>query len=176
MTDPFLNVARSAKGQRWMARLGDTRLAEAISQRLELPEILGRVMAARGVALEDAENFLNPTLRGLMPPPSRRVRHGEGCGALATAIMTGERIGIISDYDVDGVSSAAIMLRFLHAVGSDAEVHIPDRISEGYGPSQMAVQKLADAGTQLLLTLDCGVLSHDPLAHAAELGLEDHHR
>jgi single-stranded-DNA-specific exonuclease len=177
---PFLNVARSAKGQRWQARLEDTRSAETISQRLELPEILGRVMAARGVSADEAEAFLNPTLRGLMPPPSSVRDMEKGAVRLATAIISGERIGIISDYDVDGVSSAAIMLRFLHAVGAEAAVHIPDRISEGYGPSQMAVSKLAEQGTQLLLTLDCGVLSHDPLAHAADLGLEaiivDHHQ
>ncbi len=180
MTDPFLNVARSAKGQRWQARLEETRTAEAISQRLELPEILGRVMAARGVQLDEAEAFLNPTLRGLMPPPSVVRDLEKGAARFASAIMTHERIGIISDYDVDGVSSAAIMLRFLQSVGSTAAVHIPDRISEGYGPSQMAVSKLAEQGTQLLLTLDCGVLSHDPLAHAADLGLDaiivDHHQ
>jgi single-stranded-DNA-specific exonuclease len=180
VSEPFLNVTRSAKGQRWVARLENIRTAEAISQRLELPEILGRVMAARGVSIDDAESFLNPTLRGLMPPPST-VRDMEmGAARLATAIVKQERIGIISDYDVDGVASAAIMLRFLQAVGSTAQVHIPDRISEGYGPSEMAVGKLAEAGTQLLLTLDCGVLSHDPLAHAADLGLEaiivDHHQ
>ena len=180
MTESFLNVARSAKGQRWQARLEETRTAEAISQRLELPEILGRVMAARGVQLDEAEAFLNPTLRGLMPPPSVVRDLEKGAARFASAIMTHERIGIISDYDVDGVSSAAIMLRFLQSVGSTAAVHIPDRISEGYGPSQMAVSKLAEQGTQLLLTLDCGVLSHDPLAHAADLGLEaiivDHHQ
>jgi single-stranded-DNA-specific exonuclease len=180
VTEAFLNVSRSAKSQRWQARLLDTRSAEAIAQRLELPEIVARVMAARGVGLEEAEAFLNPTLRGLMPPPSTVRDMEKGASRLAMAIIAGERIGIISDYDVDGVSSAAIMLRFLRAVGSDAAVHIPDRISEGYGPSQMAVSKLAEQGTQLLLTLDCGVMSHDPLAHAADLGLQaiivDHHQ
>jgi single-stranded-DNA-specific exonuclease len=177
---PFLDVQRSAKGQCWLPRLDDTRTADAIAQRLEIPDVLGRVMAGRGVGLEEAEAFLNPTLRGLMPAPASVQDMEKGAARLANAIMTGERIGIISDYDVDGVSSAAIMLRFLQAVGSVADVHIPDRISEGYGPSQMAVGKLAEGGTQLLLTLDCGVLSHDPLAHAADLGLEaiivDHHQ
>jgi single-stranded-DNA-specific exonuclease len=178
--DTFLNITRSAKGQRWQARLTDTRLAEAISQRMELPDILGRVMAARGVQLDEAEAFLNPTLRGLMPPPSALRDMEKGATRLAEAIVRGERIGVISDYDVDGVSSAAILLRFLRAVGSDAVVYIPDRITEGYGPSELAVKKLAEQGTQLLLTLDCGVMSHDPLAHAADLGLTaiivDHHQ
>lgn len=177
---PFLNVTRSAKGQLWLARLQDTRLAEAISQRLDVPDVLGRVLAGRGVGLEDAEAFLNPTLRGLMPPPSSVMDMEKGAERLADAVMRGEVIGIISDYDVDGVSSAALMLRFLRAVGSDANVHIPDRLTEGYGPSLAAVQKLKQQGTQLMLTLDCGVLSHDPLAHAADLGMQsiivDHHQ
>jgi single-stranded-DNA-specific exonuclease len=176
----FLNITRSIKGQAWVARLDDQRLAHAIAEKNELPEILGRVMAARGVALEDAEAFLNPTLRSLMPQPSALLDMEKGALRLAEAIIARESIGIISDYDVDGVSSAAILLRFLRATGHDAKVYIPDRVSEGYGPSEKAVSELKEQGTQVLLTLDCGVLSHDPLAHAAELGLTtiivDHHQ
>ena len=180
MTEAFLNITRSAKGQRWEARLENTRLAEAIAQRYDLPEILARVLAARDVALEDAENFLNPTIRGLMPPPDSLRDMSKGANRLADAIQARESIGIISDYDVDGVSSAAIMLRFLKSVGHGANAYIPDRVTEGYGPSEAAVKSLKDQGAQVLLTLDCGVMSHDPLAHAAELGLEtiivDHHQ
>ncbi len=176
----FLNVTRSAKGQRWEARPLDTRLAEAIAQRHELPEILGRVMAARGVGLDDVENYLNPTLRGTMPKPSSFMDMERGAARLAAAIVSDEKIGVISDYDVDGVSSAALMLRFLRAVGADAIVYLPDRLTEGYGPSEKAVRALREQGASLLLTLDCGVLSHDPLAHAADLGMEalivDHHQ
>jgi single-stranded-DNA-specific exonuclease len=176
----FLDVTRSVKNQRWVARLDDQRLAEAIAEKNELPEILGRVMAARGVTLEDAEAFLNPTLRSLMPQPSAVLDMEKGAQRLAEAIIAQEQIGIISDYDVDGVSSAAILLRFIRATGHDAKVYIPDRVTEGYGPSEKAVSALKDQGTALLLTLDCGVLSHDPLAHAAELGLTtiivDHHQ
>jgi single-stranded-DNA-specific exonuclease len=175
-----LNVTRSAKGLRWQARLADQRIAEAMAQRHELPDILCRVLAGRSVALDEAEAFLNPTLRTLMPQPSAFRDMEKGAERLAAAIRSGEKIGIISDYDVDGVSSAALMLRFLHAVGSDARVHIPDRLTEGYGPSETAVRTLAGEGAKLLLTLDCGVLSHDPLARAAELGLDaiivDHHQ
>jgi single-stranded-DNA-specific exonuclease len=151
-----------------------------MAQRHELPDLLCRVLAGRGVGIDDAEAFLNPTLRMLMPQPSAFRDMEKGAERLAAAIRTGEKIGIISDYDVDGVSSATLMLRFLRAVGSDAHVYLPDRMTEGYGPSAKAVRALADEGTQLLLTLDCGVLSHDPLAHAADLGLEaiivDHHQ
>ena len=178
--EPFLNVTHSAKGQRWQARALDQRSAQTISQKLELPEILGRVMAARGVGVDEAENWLNPTLRGLMPKPATMMDLEKGAARLADAIMAGEKIGVISDYDVDGVTSAALLLRFLQAVGSDAKIYIPDRVSEGYGPSEKAVQTLKNEGAELLLTLDCGVLSHDPLAHAAELGfttmIVDHHQ
>jgi single-stranded-DNA-specific exonuclease len=182
MTDrpAFLGVEKSARGRRWVSRLHDERMAAAISQQLELPEILGRVLAARGTTFTEAEAFLNPTIRTLMPQPSAFRDMERGAARLADAIQTGEKISIISDYDVDGVSSAAIMVRFLRAVGRDARVHIPDRLSEGYGPSERAVGQLQEAGTDVLLTLDCGVLSHDPLARAAEMGMTtiilDHHQ
>lgn len=179
-SEPFLNITKSAKGQVWQARPLDQRMAAVISQRLELPEIIGRVMAARGVSSDEAEAWLNPTIRGLMPQPSALMDLEKGAARLAEAIITQEKIGVISDYDVDGVSSAALLLRFLRAVGSDVKVYIPDRISEGYGPSEMAVTALKEQGAELLLTLDCGVLSHDPLAHAADLGfttiIVDHHQ
>ena len=176
----FLDVEKSVKGQRWVARLDDQRLAQTIAEKNELPEILGRVMAARGVTSDEAEAFLNPTLRSLMPQPSAFMDMEKGAARLAEAITKKEAIGIISDYDVDGVSSAAIMVRFLASVGHEANVYIPDRLTEGYGPSEKAVSTLKEQGTELLLTLDCGVMSHDPLAHAAELGLVtiivDHHQ
>ena len=176
----FLDVEKSVKGQRWVARLDDQRLAHTIAEKNELPEILGRVMAARGVTSDEAEAFLNPTLRSLMPQPSAFLDMEKGAARLAEAIVKKETIGIISDYDVDGVSSAAIMVRFLASVGHEANVYIPDRLTEGYGPSEKAVSTLKEQGTELLLTLDCGVMSHDPLAHAADLGLTtiivDHHQ
>jgi single-stranded-DNA-specific exonuclease len=138
------------------------------------------VMAARGVKSDEAEAFLNPTLRSLMPQPSAFMDMEKGAARLAEAIVKKETIGIISDYDVDGVSSAAIMVRFLASVDHEANVYIPDRLTEGYGPSEKAVTTLKEQGTELLLTLDCGVMSHDPLAHAADLGLVtiivDHHQ
>ncbi len=180
MKPAFLGVDKSLRGNRWVARLDDTRVAEQISQRHDLPDILGRVLSARGVSADDAEAFLNPTLRALMPSPSTLRDMDKGAARLADAIQRGESIGIISDYDVDGVSSAALLVKFLRAVGSNARVHIPDRLTEGYGPSEAAVQDLKSHGTEILLTLDCGVMSHDPLAKAAALGLTtiivDHHQ
>jgi single-stranded-DNA-specific exonuclease len=132
------------------------------------------------VALDDAEAFLNPTLRNLMPQPSALRDMEKGAQRIAEGIIAQSKIGIITDYDVDGVCSGAIFKLFLKAVGSDATIHIPDRVTEGYGPSELAVRSLKEQGCELLLTLDCGVLAHDPLAHAAELGLTaiivDHHQ
>lgn len=180
MTRAFLNVERSVTGRRWQARLAESRIAEAISQQHELPDILGRVLAGRGVAVDEAESFLNPTLRSLMPQPSALRDMEKGAARLADAIIANEKIGVISDYDVDGVSSAALFQGFLRAVGRDCMVHIPDRVTEGYGPSARAVSQLKEQGAQILVTLDCGVMAHDPLAHAAELGLTtiivDHHQ
>lgn len=176
----FLNVERSASGRRWKARLEEQRIAEAISQRHELPDIIGRVLAARGVGVDEAEAFLNPTIRTLMPQPSALQDMEKGAARLAEAVMRAEKIGVIADYDVDGVTSAAILTRFLKAVGSGCTVHIPDRLTEGYGPSERAVESLKEQGAELLVTLDCGVMAHDPLARAAELGLTtiivDHHQ
>lgn len=180
MSRDFLNVSRSVTGRRWRARLAETRIAEAIAQRHDLPEILGRVLAARGVGVDEAENFLNPTLRSLMPQPGALCDMEKGARRVADAVTTGEPIGAISDYDVDGVCSAAMLRLFLRAVGSDAAIHIPDRVSEGYGPSQQAVSTLREQGASLLVTLDCGVMAHDPLAYASALGLAvvivDHHQ
>lgn len=144
-----------------------------------MPEILGRVLAGRGVGIEEAEAFLNPTLRGLMPQPAALRDMEKGAERLADAIMGVEKIGIIGDYDVDGVCSAALLQGFLRAAGSEGIVHLPDRLTEGYGPSQQAVTMLKEQGCEILVTLDCGVAAHDPLAHAAELGfvtiIVDHH-
>jgi single-stranded-DNA-specific exonuclease len=180
VTRAFLEVERSLTGRRWQARLAEGRLAEAIAQRHDLPDIVGRVLAARGVGLEEAGDFLNPTLRALMPQPSALRDMEKGAERLAAAVMAGEKIGIIADYDVDGVASAALLQLYLQAAGNEATVRIPDRLSEGYGPSLAAVAALKEQGVSLLVTVDCGVAAHDPLEHAAGLGLEtivvDHHQ
>ncbi|WP_119391653.1 single-stranded-DNA-specific exonuclease RecJ [Taklimakanibacter lacteus] len=177
---PFLGVSRSITGRSWRTRGFPARDAQAIAEKNDLPELLGRVLAARGVGLEAVEDYLNPTLRRFMPQPSALLDMEKGADRLARAIIEGERIGTISDYDVDGVSSAALVTRFLASVGAANIVHIPDRLTEGYGPSRAAVQSLKERGTQLLLTLDCGVLAHDPLAEARALGMDvvivDHHQ
>ncbi|MEE4239129.1 MAG: single-stranded-DNA-specific exonuclease RecJ, partial [Anderseniella sp.] len=183
MTRPdkaFLDVERSVTGRRWVPRLAVDRMAEAISQQAGVNPVLGRLLAARGQTPETADSFLNPTLRDLMPAAAAMADLDAGADRLARAIMQAEKIGIIGDYDVDGMTSSALMHQFLAAAGADARVHIPHRVEEGYGPSVAAVEDHKAAGVRLLLTLDCGVMAHDPLLRAGELGMDtvivDHHQ
>jgi len=175
----FLGVERSLTGRRWQARPLDQRLAMALSQRHTLPEAVGRVLAARGVGLDDAEVFLAPTLRRLLPDPSHLRDLDAAAERLASAVMQGERIAVFGDYDVDGSASAALLARHLRAVGSGARIYIPDRLAEGYGPSTEALLALGREGVSLIVAVDCGTTAHEPLKAAAAAGLEvivaDHH-
>ncbi len=176
----YLNVERSLSGRAWVERPQDGRAALAIAQQLGLPEILGRVLAARGVGAQEAEGHLSPTLRSLMPLPETVRDMTKAAARIARAVTEGEGIAVIGDYDVDGTCSAAIMAEFLAACGVSAEIHIPHRVEEGYGPSPRAVEALAKKGARLLLTLDCGSMAHEALDRAAALGMEtvvaDHHQ
>ncbi len=177
--EPVLGVARSLSGRFWEARNDDERLAQALSQRLALPEVVGRVLAGRGVGLDAAETFLAPRLRDHLPDPSALRDMDEAASRLARAIRTGERVAVFGDYDVDGATSSALLKRFFAAVGGDLTLYIPDRLKEGYGPNAPALLRLREAGIALVVTVDCGTVAHAPLAAAASAGLEmiviDHH-
>ncbi len=177
----FLDVSHSVTGRAWVDRLDAamTRNAQAISQRTGLSEILARIVAGRGVAIDDAEKFLTPTIRDLMPDPSSLTDMDALAARLASAITDNESIALFGDYDVDGASSCALMTRYLRHFGLEPQVYIPDRIFEGYGPNIPAIDRLIDAGATLLITLDCGTTSDAPIAHARERGVDvlviDHH-
>ncbi|MBC6440056.1 MAG: single-stranded-DNA-specific exonuclease RecJ [Rhodospirillales bacterium] len=179
MTGAVLGVERSVSGRRWRPRLDDDRAAMALAQRLDLPEALARVLAARGVTAETAGTFLDPRLRGLLPDPSVMADMDRAADRLADAVEGGETIGIFGDYDVDGATSSALLMHYLAAVGADAEVHIPDRQKEGYGPNIAALCALRDRGAGPVVTVDCGISAFEPLRLAAEAGIEvivlDHH-
>ncbi|MDP1911133.1 MAG: DHH family phosphoesterase, partial [Hyphomicrobium sp.] len=179
---PFLGVSASARGYQWRERLaGEAQLrAAAISQRHGLPELLGRVLAGRGVAVDDVPVMLNPTLKALMPDPGS-VRDMEAAASrLADAIEKRQSVAIFGDYDVDGAASAALMCRFFAHHGLKARIYIPDRLFEGYGPNPAAIEGLVKEGAQLIVTVDCGTTSREPLARAGELGCDviviDHHQ
>ncbi len=177
--DAFLGVERSVSGRRWRSRLADTRAALALAQRLDAPEIIGRVLAARGVAADDAEGFLNPTLKALLPDPSSLTDMDIAVDRLVRAIKDGETIALFGDYDVDGATAAALLKRYLDAVGATARIYVPDRLSEGYGPNAPALLRLKAEGAGVVVTLDCGVTAFAPLAAAAKAGIDvivvDHH-
>jgi len=172
-------VERSVTGKRWVLRDVDDRTGMALSQRLGVPEIVGRVMAARGIGIDEAEAFLDPTLRDALPDPAVLEDMTRAAERLAAAICDGESIAVFGDYDVDGATSSALLARFLSALGVPARIYIPDRIAEGYGPTSPAMLRLNAEGADLVITVDCGTTAFAPLEAAADAGLDvivvDHH-
>src|SRR5438105_9900335 len=176
---PFLGVERSVCGRRWHERAADPSLAAAIAERHGLPEIVGRLLAQRGVGIAEAPGFLAPRLRDLLPDPAHLLDMDRAVARLTRAIQDNEPIVVFGDYDVDGATSAALLLRFFAAVGARASVYVPDRMREGYGPNAPALLRLKSEGAAVVVTVDCGATAHEPLAAAAEAGLDviviDHH-
>ncbi|MBC8158655.1 MAG: single-stranded-DNA-specific exonuclease RecJ [Alphaproteobacteria bacterium] len=177
--DFFLGVERSVTGRRWLSRDHDERTALALTQRLDAPELIGRILAARGVGLDDVETFLDPSLRHLLPDPSHLKGMEAATERLARAVMQGEKVAVYGDYDVDGATSAALLTRYVRAVGGTAAIYIPDRIDEGYGPNVEAFLGLGREGASLIVTVDCGTTAFEPLKAAADAGIDvivaDHH-
>jgi single-stranded-DNA-specific exonuclease len=173
----FLSVETSLTGRRWIGPdLAQDRLAEGMAQQTRLPLPLCRILAARGVAAEEAPAFLTPSLRDLMPDPLTLKDMAPAADRLLQAVARQQRIAVFADYDVDGGSSAALLLVWLRHFGLQATLYIPDRIDEGYGPNVPAMTLLA-AQHDLILCVDCGTLSHEPIAAAkgADVVILDHH-
>jgi len=175
----FLGVERSVCGRRWRLRAADGGDAAVIAERLALPEIVGRLLAQRSIGLAEAPGFLAPRLRESLPDPAHLRDMSTAVERLVCAVQRSERIVVFGDYDVDGATSAALLLRFFEAVGGDASVYVPDRLREGYGPNAPALLRLKAEGAGVVVTVDCGATAHDALAVAAEAGLDvivvDHH-
>lgn len=174
---PFLGVAHSATGRFWAGPDPDTeRAAQALAQQLDLPPALCAVLARRGVLAPEVAGFLAPSLRDLLPDPLRLRDMDRAAERVLVALARAERIAVFADYDVDGGASAALLIRWLRALGHDATLYIPDRIDEGYGPNDAAMARLARAH-DLIVCVDCGTLSHGPIAAAqgADVVVLDHH-
>ncbi|SHM20514.1 exonuclease RecJ [Paracoccus solventivorans] len=175
----FLNVESSLTGRRWAGPDPmEERLAEGLAQAALLPLPVARVLAARGVAAEEAAGHLEPKLRDLLPDPLRLRDMELAAERLVAAVVAGERIAVFADYDVDGGASAALLLGWLRAQGREATLYIPDRIDEGYGPNPAAIEQLA-RDHALIVCVDCGTLSHEALAVAegrADVIVLDHHQ
>ncbi|MEX5729610.1 single-stranded-DNA-specific exonuclease [Rhodovulum iodosum] len=173
----FLGVDTSATGRRWVGPDAETdRQAERLAQLARLPDPVARVLARRGVAPEEAEAFLAPLLRDLLPDPLSLRDMGLAAERFVQALERRERIAVFADYDVDGGASAALLLCWLGEMGHSATLYIPDRIDEGYGPNVPAMEHLA-RDHDLIVCVDCGTLSHEPIAAArgADVIVLDHH-
>lgn len=178
----LLGVEQSARGRRWTERLdlGRLHIASAIAQAHGLPDLLGRVLAARGAELQTAERFLDPSLKTLLPDPMSLQDMAVAAERFAKAIVGGEGIGVFGDYDVDGAASVALIERFLRLHGQTCSTYIPDRLTEGYGPSREGLEGLVEEGAGLIVTVDCGTTSGTAIAAANAAGAEvivlDHHQ
>ena len=173
----FLNVSTSATGRRWVGpSVEEDRLAEAMAQTTGLPAPLCRTLVKRGVAAQDAQAFLAPTLRDLLPDPRELHDMEQAAQRFLQAAKTKQRIAIFADYDVDGGTSAALLICWLRDMGLKSTLYIPDRIDEGYGPNDEAMAALAK-DHDLIICVDCGTLSHGPIAAAvgADVIVLDHH-
>ncbi|MGI8724095.1 MAG: single-stranded-DNA-specific exonuclease RecJ [Methyloceanibacter sp.] len=178
----LLGVQRSARGYRWIERLdsGLSLVATAIAQANGLPELLGRILAARGADSQTASRYLDPALRTLLPDPATLQDMDKAANRLADAIRNREPVAVFGDYDVDGAASVALIERFLRAHGQGVTTYIPDRLTEGYGPSPAALEGLVQQGATLILTVDCGTGADTAIAAAQMAGGEviviDHHQ
>ena len=175
----FLGVERSLSDRAWRQRAAEPALVQALMRGQSLDEPLARALAARGVTSDTVADFLNPTLRALFPDPSSFLNMDAAAEAIIDAVVTDARVHVFADYDVDGASSAALLVRWFRALGRDLPIYVPDRVTEGYGPSARAFDTLRTRGADLVITVDCGAAAQSALEHAAAIGLDvvvvDHH-
>ena len=179
---PFMTLppmGAPASGRRWRLRAADARETAAMGQHETIGPLLARVLAARGVRHDDAEAYLHPTLRSALPDPYTLADMERGARRIADAILAGEQVGLFGDYDVDGTSAAAILKLYFDAVRAPLDVYLPDRMTEGYGPSIEAFRTLKERGARVIVTVDCGASAHEPVEQAAAEGVDvvviDHH-
>jgi len=175
----FLNVDRSITGRCWRARAADPSLVELYRRRFYLPEIAAKIMAGRGITPEGAQTFMEPTLKALFPDPSSFIDMDEAARVIEDAIVSGRKTAVLADYDVDGATSGAQLVRYFRTRGRDLQIYVPDRMTEGYGPSDIAFERLKADGVELVITVDCGATAEGALDTAHALGVEvvvlDHH-
>jgi len=178
MTQTCLGVKTSLRGRHWTMRCDDS-VAEDYMRATNLSRVEAAIIAGRGVAVEDVDVFLRPTLRDTLPNPSLIRDADKAAQRILDGIKANENIWIFSDYDVDGGTSAAQLIRWGRAIGYAFKLYIPDRVKEGYGPSEAAFKTLKAQGADLIVTLDCGAAAHGALEAAHGMGLPviviDHH-
>ena len=178
-TEDFLGVARSFTARGWRERPADPATARELQIHHGLSPPAARALAARISGLEEADSFLKPRLKDLFPDPSSFAGMDEAAAAILDALAADKKVVVFADYDVDGATSAAQIVRWFRALGREMEIYVPDRLTEGYGPSPAAFRRLRGEGADQIIAVDCGATALDALASAEELGLEvvviDHH-
>ena len=174
---PVLDINHSILEQAWHWRGSGS---DGRDPDFQPDDLVTQLLMARGVARDDIERHRNPTIRNFMPDPSIFQDMENAALRLAQAVEAGEQITVYGDYDVDGATSAALLIRLLRNLGLDADYYIPDRLMEGYGPSGEALVRIGDGGSRLIVTVDCGAMAYDALSQAKAAGLEvivvDHHK
>lgn len=174
-----LSNSTTASGLLWRLRHEDTRAQLAMAQQHEVSELLAGILVGRKVAVEDVPQYVNPTLRDYLPDPFALIDMDKTVARLMRAIEAKESIAVFGDYDVDGATSTTLLVNYFAQLGIAITPYIPDRMTEGYGPSVGAFNTLIDAGASLIITVDCGTLAHAPIAFAQSQGVDvivlDHH-
>ena len=177
--DAAQRVTNTASGIPWEMRLSHDRDALTMAQQHDIDITVARILAGRGVAVADVPDMLNPTLKIALPDPNHLLGMGKAVARLVQAIEAKETIAIFGDYDVDGATASAQWVRYLGALNVPCLTHIPDRMAEGYGPNIPAFDGLVDKGANIIITVDCGTLAFEPIAHAKARGADviviDHH-
>jgi len=172
-------IETSLNKARWVLADSSMDDIELIMRRHEVPEVVARLLSQRSVAMDEVESFLNPTLKNDFPDPFSLKGMGDMAEDVALTIENKKKFAIFGDFDVDGATSSAVLYRFLKAVGIDAPIYIPDRLSEGYGPNIDALKQLKKQGADILMMLDCGTTAFDIVKAGSDLGLKiiilDHH-
>ena len=170
-------VSRSILGQPWRWRGSSSDAADAD---FRPDDLIDQLLMARGIVRDELDRHREPTIRGFMPDPSLFRDMDKAAERIADALEAGEPITIFGDYDVDGATSAALLIRLLRDLGGNPGAYIPDRLMEGYGPSGEALVKLAEAGARLIVTVDCGAQAYEALEMARDAGVDvivvDHHK
>ena len=171
------DIERSLSGQPWRWRGNG---ADARDPGFRPDDLLTQLMLARGCSRETLEANLNPSITGFLPDPAIFRDMTRAAERLADAVEKQQRVTVFGDYDVDGATSAALLIRFLGQLGLTADAYIPDRLMEGYGPSGEALVRLGQQGSDLVVTVDCGAMAYDALSEAKAAGVEvivvDHHK
>jgi single-stranded-DNA-specific exonuclease len=172
-------MQKSVLGKIWHPINIEEDMVASISRDLQISDFLARLVSTRVSSSQEAFDFLDPRIKTLLPDPFHLLDMQKGVERIIKAIKAKEKICIFADYDVDGATSSALLKNVLRTLEIEAEIYVPDRIEEGYGPTTVAMQKIKDNGTKLLITVDCGSVAFEALLHASEIGLDviviDHH-